>query len=60
MDSTPDNSQPMGSTPGPAAPPTSETMVLPVTARIRPGVMRTAAPLRAFSARSAAVKPRSR
>jgi len=45
---------------GPAAPPTSETMVLPVTARIRPGVMCAAAPLRAFSARSAAAKPRSR
>ena len=36
---------------GPAAPPTSETMVAPVTVRIRPGVMCTAAPLRAFSAR---------
>ena len=45
---------------GPAAPPTSEMMVLPVTARIRPGVMCAAVPLRAFSARSTAVKPRSR
>jgi hypothetical protein len=45
---------------GPAAPPTSEMMVLPVTARIRPGVSCAAAPLRAFSVRSTAVKPRSR
>ncbi len=46
---------------GPAAPPTSEMMVAPVTARILPGVAAAATPgFWASRVRSTAVKPRAR